>query len=192
MTGDLDSWLNDGVGDDVAKAQGQSAPAPEPVQPPVNPATKPAKPPSLKNIGIGRGGVIRNPNTKRVTLTGNTVTNPKPSKLPAKIVKEPTPEEDFKAEHPALAFPSVMTGMDLDTEKRPSNGAVEAPSQPPPAPPLSQPAQAAAHLSTPVSYESTLRQLLQLALDNGGTLHFGTAEFIVSIQITAPASRVQG
>jgi hypothetical protein len=163
MNEDLDAWLNADVANDVAKATGAS---PAPV---VNPQGK-----GLGKFGITRGGVIRNPNTKKVTMTSNPVATPKTTKIGmTKAVNAPTPEEDFKAEHPALAIPTVMTGMDMDTQKR--NGAVVS-SQPAPAP-------VAPGQPVPVTYQSTLKELLNLAVASGGILHFGTGEFVLSIQI---------
>jgi hypothetical protein len=161
MNEDLDAWLNADVANDVAKATSGS--------PVVNPQGK-----GLGKFGITRGGVIRNPNTKKVTMTSNPVATPKTTKIGmTKAVKAPTPEEDFKAEHPALAIPTVMTGMDMDTQKR--NGAVVS-SQPAPAP-------VAPEQPVPVTYGSTLKDLLNLAVAAGGMLHFATSEFVVSIQI---------
>jgi hypothetical protein len=164
MNEDLDAWLNADVANDVAKAS-----AGQPLVPVANDKAK-----GLGKFGITRGGVIRNPNTKKVTMTSNPVATPKTTKVGmTKAVKAPTPEEDFKAEHPALAIPTVMTGMDMDTVKR--NGA-EVSSQPAPAP-------VAPGQPVPVTYQSTLRDLLNLAVASGGILHFGTGEFVLSIQI---------
>jgi hypothetical protein len=139
-----------------------------------------------KTFGIGRGGVIRNPTTKKVTLTGNTVTNPKPSKLGlTKTANPPTLEEELEAEHPALAIPSIMTGMDMDTVK-PKNGA--ALGEAPDVPKAVKPAQTVqTGQPMPVTYDSTLGELLMLAYNSGGVLHFGTGEFVLSIQLTGPA-----
>lgn len=162
MNSDLDAWLNADVANDVAKAS--SHPGSEPAQPGAK---------GLAKFGITRGGVIRNPKTKKITLTSSSVVTQKP--LVTKTVKAPTPEEDFKAEHPHLAIPTVLTGMDMDAQK--SNGAATEAEAPAPA------AQA-----LPVTYDSTLKDLLLLAVASGGILHFGTGEFVLSIQIIkAPA-----
>jgi hypothetical protein len=184
MNGDLDAWLNADVESDVAKAEGQaslvpSAATPLPVQ---NPQAK-----GLGKFGITRGGVIRNPNTKKVTMLNNPVANPHPQKPPAmtKAVKAPTPEEELKAQNPGLAIPTIMTGMDMDTQKRNGRAAGEPNPVPAAAPQAGQP--------MPVTYQSTLKDLLLLAVASGGTLHFGTGEFVLSIQIIkAPGSTVQG
>jgi hypothetical protein len=192
---------------DVAKASGTPAePAPETTLTGyINPSagayvnhSAPAAPASQtprtaqtslqKTFGIGPGGVIRDPKTKKVTLTGNTVTNPKPSKLGlTKTTQPPTLEEELQAEHPALAIPSIMTGMDMDTVK-PKNGAASA--EPPPSVDVPKPVQTGQPM--PVTYESTLRELLMLAYNSGGVLHFGTGEFVLSIQLTAPALKSRG
>jgi hypothetical protein len=139
-------------------------------------------------MGITKGGVIRNPNTKRRTQTNNPVTNPR---APSKTVKAPTQEEDLRAENPALAFPTLMTGMDADAMK-PSNGAVE---QPPPAsapaPPPPAPAQVPGF-----NYQSTVAQLLERAIKNGGTYIFSnehiptaTSTFVIAIEVRPRASK---
>lgn len=141
-----------------------------------------APPPPVAKTGLpktfGRGGVIRNPTTKKVTMLKNPVTNPKPSKLGMTQVPPSTPEQELAAEHPALAIPSIMTGMDMDTVK-PTNGAA------PPPQPTTQGVQTGQPM--PVTYDSTLGELLRLAFNYGGTLNFGTDEFILSIRITTPA-----
>lgn len=170
MNEDIDAWLNADVAADVAKSTGipnLATPMPGPQPPVQNPGAK-----GLGKFGITRGGVIRNPNTKKVTLSSsNPVADPKlnPQLRKLKSAPTPTPEEDFKAEHPALAIPTVMTGMDMDTQKR--NGT------PPEASPVAQ------GQPVPVTYQSTLKDLLNLALASGGILHFGTGEFVLSIQI---------
>jgi hypothetical protein len=183
MNGDLDEWLQSDVAADVAKAKANEAALPTPQGP------RSAQTSLGKTFGIGRGGVIRNPNTKKVTLSGNTVANPKPSKLGlTKTANPPTPEEDLQAEHPALVIPSIMTGMDMDTVK-PRNGA--APAESPPSVDVPKaPVQTGQPM--PVTYNSTLRELLMLAYNSGGVLHFGTGEFVLSIQLTAPASKSPG
>lgn len=133
----------------------------------------------------GRGGIIRNPTTKKVTMLSNPVNNPKPSKLGmTQSVGAPTPEEELAAEHPALAIPSIMTGMDMDTVKK--NGTAPKP----------EPAPATQGVQTgqpmPVTYDSTLGELLRLAFNYGGTLNFGTGEFVLSIQLTVPAAKSLG
>lgn len=173
MNEELDAWLNADVAGDVAKSTGTpnlAVPMPG-EQPPANPNAK-----GLSKFGITRGGVIRNPNTKKVTVTNNPVASPKTQKpLVTKTVKAPTPQEDLAAEHPALAIPTVLTGMDMDTQK--SNGAATEAHAPAPS---TQP--------VPVTYDSTLKDLLLLAVASGGILHFGTGEFVLSIQILkAPA-----
>jgi hypothetical protein len=183
MNGDLDAWLQSDMAADVAKASGVP-PSPAPAAQTPRSAEKSLQ----KTFGIGRGGVIRNPATKKVTVTGNTVTNPKPSKLGlTKTAQPPTPEEDLAAEHPALAIPSIMTGMDMDTGK-PKNGA--APAEPQDVPKVVKPVQTGQPM--PVTYDSTLRELLMLAFNSGGILHFGTGEFVLSIQLTTPAAKSQG
>lgn len=182
---DLDAWLQSDVAADVAKATGipnLATPMPGP-QPPADKSLQ-------KTFGIGRGGVIRNPNTKKVTVTGNTVTNPKPSKIAmTKSATAPTPEEELAAEHPALAIPSIMTGMDMDTAKT-KNGAPPAEPHSVDAPNVVKPIQTGQPM--PVTYESTLRELLMLAYNSGGVLHFGTGEFVLSIQLTAQGPRSPG
>lgn len=174
MNGELDAWLNADVAADVAKAEGRASSVPSAAPSPavVDPGAK-----GLAKFGIGRGGIIRNPNTKKVTMTSNPVAdpqlNPQLRKLNVKSAPVPTPEEDFKAEHPALAIPTVMTGMDMDTVKR--NGRVTETTLPP--------APVATGQAVPVTYDSTLKDLLNLAVATGGKLHFGTGEFVLSIQI---------
>lgn len=186
MNGDLDAWLNADVASDVAKAEGQasSVPSAAPVAPVQDPKAK-----GLAKFGITRGGVIRNPTTKKVTMLSNPVANPKPpmNKAPAmtKGVKAPTPEEELRAQNPGLAIPTIMTGMDMDTQKR--NGKADSAKEEP------VPASATHSEPVPVTYQSTLKDLLLLAVASGGTLHFGTGEFVLSIQITqAPGSKFQG
>jgi hypothetical protein len=179
---DLDKWLNEGLSESVAKAEAELTPVP--AAPPSPPAVSPKGPRTLSSMGITKGGVIRNPNTKRRSQTSNPVTNPRP---PSKTVKAPTQEEDLRAENPALAFPSLMTGMDVDAMKS-SNGAVE---QPPPPPQAPAPAAA-----PPLTYQSTVAQLLERAIKNGGTYHFSnehvpsaTSTFVISIEVRPRASR---
>lgn len=53
--------------------------------PPLANPTSLAEPGSLSSLGITRGGVIRNPSTKRVTQLDNPITNPRPRKDPPRI-----------------------------------------------------------------------------------------------------------
>ena len=128
--------------------------------------------------GIGRGGVIRNPNTKRRTQLNNPLTNPrKPSN--GKSAPTPTPEEDFLAEHPALAMPSVMTTMDVNARK------------PAPAPTAAvedvQQVVADPDAEQPLSYETTLGQLLARAIKRGGSFRFQNPVFKIEItKLKAP------
>jgi hypothetical protein len=139
-------------------------------------------------MGITKGGVIRNSNTKRRTQASNPITNPR---APSKTVKAPTPEEDLRAGNPALAFPSLMTGMDVDAMK-PSNGTVEqpapsAPVAPPPVPP---------QVRAGFNYQSTVAQLLERAIKNGGTYIFSnehipsaSSTFVIAVEVRPRASR---
>jgi len=172
MNDDLEKWLNEGLKESVeAAAQADAAPT-QPVAPQTNGEVK--KTPSLAKQGINvKGGVIRNPNTKRRTQLNNPLTNPR---RPSKNV--PTEEEDKRAEligqHPGLAIPSIMTGMDSDTRKEP-----EQPTE------VQQAAGEAPMAPAQLSYDTTLRELLQRALRAGGTMHWGNSRFVISIQVSA-------
>jgi hypothetical protein len=207
---ELDNWLNEGLSESVAKAEAglrpPAQPAPEttltgyidpaagtyinPSAPAPPAAAGPQGPKSLSSMGITKGGVIRNPNTKRRTQTNNPVTNPR---APSKTVKAPTPEEDLRADNPALAFPTLMTGMDVDAMK-PRNGAVE---QPPPAPASAAPPPAPPPpVPSGFNYQSTVAQLLERAIKNGGTYIFSnehiptaTSTFVIAVEVRPRASK---
>jgi hypothetical protein len=183
---ELDNWLNEGLSESVAKAEAALTP-PTAAAPPPPAAPGPRgglKP--LSTMGITKGGVIRNPNTKRRTQTNNPVTNPR---APSKTVNAPTPEEDLRADNPALAFPTLMTGMDVDAMK-PRNGAVEQPPPAPAAPP------AAPQVPSGFNYQSTVAQLLERAIKNGGTYIFSnehiptaTSTFVIAVEVRPRASK---
>jgi hypothetical protein len=159
MPNDLDDWLND-----------LSPPAEENKPPSLlempNPEIKKSAP--LATGKLGRGGVIRNSTTKRVSQTNNPVNTPKPPSRQGKGGTEPTPEQEARALNPALAFPSVLIGMDVDVDKRVAESA----------PKLTE---------TPgFSYSTTIGQLLQQAHQSGGKIDVGNEIFQLSIQIKNP------
>jgi hypothetical protein len=194
MSGDIDKWLNAGVADELAAARavsnGQppapvtsSSPSPAPSSP-----SSPNKPPSLANRGVNiRGGVIRNETTKIRSQVQNPVTNPRPSPdqrtLKGKNIPPPDPVSEFKAANPALAVPSVFTGMDIDLNKKvsPAPAPVQEKLVSSVAPPLTA---AAAPAGTVVSFDTTVRQLVELAQGQpNGTLHIATGRFVLSVGI---------
>jgi len=166
-----DDYLNASVAEDVAKAAAQAASAPAAASSTIasngQPAAGPkAKTPSLSTLGIGRGGVIRNNSTVRRSQTSNPVTNPRPAPKVAfsagvKSGSEPTPEEEAAALNPALAFPSMLTGMDNATQVT-ELGAAEQPQ---------------------VTHASTLAELILLAQKLGGNLSLRTSRFVLSVQV---------
>jgi hypothetical protein len=155
---EFEVWLNDGLAESVASAEA-AASAPAAVPPPA-PAPK-----SLSNMGIGRGGVIRDPKTVRRSELRNPVANPKAPKL-GKSVPPTTPESDLRSENPALAIPSMMPSMDMDYRDKPAPSSNGAPTP------------------EPLSYGTTLAELLNRAKERGGKYHVGNRNFILSIELT--------
>jgi hypothetical protein len=195
MSSDIDRWLNEGLKESVARETGTNGvtdPPPSPVQPSAQaqapgPPTKAPK--SLSTLGIGRGGVIRNKTTKILTQPDNPVTNPRPSRdqrtTNAKSVPPPDPLSELAATNPALAVPSMFTGMDIDVSKKPQPRPAPAQEKvitdaPPPLPPV--PAQAAPRQG--FSFTTTIRELLEEAVRQR-TLEFNieTERYVISIAV---------
>jgi hypothetical protein len=145
---DLDDWLND---------PGTPAASPARQSEPVAPAKG----------KLGRGGTITNPATKRVVQTSNPLTNPKPSSKQGKG-RAPTPEEELRAQNPALAFPSVLNSMDLDVDKR----TLETEPEPEPQ-----------RASLGLGYNATIAQLIDHAKRKGGYAEIGNELFKITVQI---------
>jgi len=151
---------------------GAKAPSPAPEE-----QTKGPK--SLSKQGIGRGGIIRNPTTKRRQQLNNPVTNPKPPSTSGGSVPASTPDQELKASNPALAFPSVMTGMDMDMRRAETAKPQEV--EAPPAPP--QKAWAPPPEADDIPMTTTLVELLVRAAKLDGKYHVGKPEFVVTVQI---------
>lgn len=168
MNPDLERWLNEGLAEAVAGVP----------EPPPAPAAAQGPKRNTKH-----GGVVRSTTTR--VLSGqiaNPVANPKaPAQAarPVKTVAPPTPEEELKAENPALAIPSMMTGMDYDSRKngaRPNpNSFVE--SAPNPTPEVAE---------APLSWATTLKDLYDRTVRRGGLYHVGNSMVVVSVQKLKP------
>lgn len=180
MNDELERWLNEGLKESVEAAAHEQEPLPEPTAAAPQTNGEVHKVVSLSKQGIGRGGVIRNPNTKRRTQLNNPVADPRPAKSPNRPANAPTPESDAHAEligkAPALAVPSIMTGMDVNTEK-PVEQPTEIVHQVKEDPNKSEP--------VPISYDMTLREVLQRTIKAGGTMQWGNSRWVISVQVTA-------
>jgi hypothetical protein len=133
---------------------------------PPKPQAPPAKPKSLASMGISRGGVVRNASTVHRTQLDNPINNPRPSQS---VKASAIDQNDLP---PEFAVPgTIMTTMDADLEQRAKDRIQQA----------SSPASPAAG----ISMASTLAQLLQGAVNNGGTLRLANPRFVVEITITA-------
>jgi hypothetical protein len=152
MSEELEDWIN--------KALEDAAPT---MQPQV---TVPKGQVAAKSFG--RGGIIRNPNTKRrVQTSPNQITDPRrPITSNGRAAPVPTKEEDFLAENPVLAMPSVLTDMDVNARNPDPPKVQEAPSE---------------DAEQPLSYETTLGQLLNRAIKRGGTFKFQNPVFKIEI-----------
>lgn len=196
--GDIDKWLFDGVAEELAAARainnGQPpAPAAAPSPPATSPTkapTSPSKVPSLATRGIGRGGVIRNQSTKIRTQGDNPVTNPRPSHDPKAVGAKAIPTDaqaEAKASNPALAAPSLFTGMDIDMVKKgtPAPAPVQERIFSSVAPPL-----AASSTDTVVPnddvvrFDTTVRQLIEIAQRQPKKMvHVSTSRFVLSLEL---------
>jgi hypothetical protein len=198
MSENIDDWLSEGLGTPAPAAPATpAAPAPRPRTPPPPTSalfatarpTAPAKPvaPSpaqrIPTPSRGKGGLIRNQSTKVVTQTSNPVTNPRRPK--GRVMDAPTAEEELRAENPAVAIPTLMTGMDVDANK-PKQAPVQQQ-----LPPAAQPVQRV------VTGETTLKQMVEWAAENGGSWNIGNNNFVCTIrirntQVIPPASGSEG
>lgn len=212
MSSNIDDWINEGVEEAVAQVAGPPpAPAPQPVAPrtpayspslltptkPTRPITPVATSPtqvaqspsrgSAPNRVRNRGGVITNPATKIITQTSNPITNPRrpTGQLRGKTVEAlPADQEEvqeFMARNPGVVVPSLLMGMDVNATKPPAP--VAAPVLQAPQQPAQQPSP-----GQPVSFDSTLRQLLELALQNGGSWNIAHSKFVVTVKILTPTT----
>lgn len=177
----LDDWLEEGL-ENAVHPTPVPAPKPESRFPTVpsgvgvkkeQPQAAAAdKPKTLADMGITRGGVVRNPSTVVRTQLENPVTNARPN---AKVAKPSV--LDSADLPPEFGVPgTLMTSMDADLEQRAKDriNAVTLPKVPEPA-----------NNRKPISFESTLKELLAAAISNEGTLRLATANFVIEIQITA-------
>jgi hypothetical protein len=149
---EFEDWLEQGLDESLAKAKGVPEPAPAAAP------EAPKKPKSLSSLGIGKGGIIRNPNTKRRTMTDNPVANPQKRK--PTTPEEPTEEDELKANNPALAIPTMLTGMDLNTK----NGTPE------PEP-------------IRVLFSTTVGELIQMAREHGGNISVANKTCTLEVQL---------
>jgi hypothetical protein len=170
---DIEKWLNEGLAEAVAGIQSV---------PPVAKQAPPALPQPTVKGKSSHGGVVRKTTTR--VLSGqlnNPVANPKTSDRaaqPVKTVANPTPAEELSAENPALAIPTIMTGMDHGphVNGRPnSNAFVE--STPNPRPEV---------MEAPLSWATTMKDLFDRAVRRGGLYHVGNSMFVLSIQRLKP------
>jgi hypothetical protein len=170
---DIERWLNEGLAEAVAGI---------PSTPPAAKQMPPALPQPTVKSKASHGGVVRNTTTR--VLSGevnNPVANPKTSDraaTPVKTVANPTPAEELNAENPALAIPTIMTGMDHGPHAngRPNpNAFVE--SMPNPRPEVHE---------APLSWATTLKDLFDRAVRRGGIYHVGNSLFVLSIQRLKP------
>jgi hypothetical protein len=173
----FDDWLNEGLEESVRKAK-EAPPrtvfptGPTGVGVPAKPEAPPAKPKSLQTLGIGRGGVVRNASTVARSQLNNPVANPKRSVKSSILDKaDLTPE---------FGVPPLMSGMDANFEERAkekAQGVLPAP----PAPVQDEPPP-----QKMTTMRSTLRELIESARTNGGTLKIGTRQFSLEIEIYEP------
>jgi hypothetical protein len=183
MSSNLDDWLSEGLSAAPApqppKAAAPAPPTPKPrTPPPPNsvlfgtarnaPQAPPASPGqrSIPTPPRGKGGLIRNESTKIRSQISNPVTNPKKPK--GRVVAAPTADEELRAEHPELAVPTLMTGMDVDANKpKQSQAPQETPQKP----------------QRVVTGETTLKQMVEWAAENGGKWNIGNNNFVCTIAI---------
>lgn len=159
-----EDWVNAGLAEAVAESVAKANKVTN-VAPDLSPSPSPAPSKSLSTIGVNvRGGVIRNPTTKIKTQTDNPVANPRPSRdqrsiAGAKTVPAPDPLSELKASNPALAAPSLFTGMDVDVGRRTQPSSTIAA----PPPPRQAPTPAPAMKEFQPTLDTTIRQLLEQA-----------------------------
>ncbi len=200
----IDDFLEEGLEIAVAHANGVPIPAPTVVHPPttelfaptkrpeppisvLGPPTQPAPTPIPRSLPPNRvrnrGGVIRNPSPKITVQTSNPITNPKrssSSQSRGKVIEPLSTEEEamqeFRAQNPGVSVPTLMTGMDVNAAKPKS--ATQVQQSQPEKPSTQQPGQ-----PKPLGYETTLRQIIQMALDNGGAYNVGNSRFVLTVKI---------
>lgn len=192
-----EDWVNAGLAEAVAASVAKAAGATVKV---TNPAPNLSPSPtqggkSLSTIGVNvRGGVIRNQSTKITTQTDNPLTNPRPSRdqraavAGAKTVPAPDPLSELKASNPALAAPSLFTGMDVDVGRKTQPSSTIAA----PPPPRQGPTPAPAMKEFQPTMDTTIRQLLEQArLQADGIYNVvSDGRFVIKTTLVTQASRV--
>jgi hypothetical protein len=184
-----DDWLEEGLEQALKSPPLVSSPPPKSGNAMLNkepPATSAQKQPkSLKDMGIGKGGIVRNPTTVHRTQLDNPLTNPRPNvPLSPGVKSRNSSVLDQQDLPPEFGIPgTILTGMDADLEKN----AIAKASQPVSAldsaytkPPAPAPANPASNLSM----QSTLGDLLSAAMSNNGTLLIQTPRFVLEVTIT--------
>jgi len=159
---DIENWLNQAVEESFAEHARDRQPQPAVVAP--------GPPNTVKALG-NKGGIVRNASTKVVSQLNNPVANPKRPGDP-RAVKTPTAEEEFRASNPGTVIPSMMTGMDVDASSDPMHGPKMSSDQ---------------HRNSdepPLSWSTTLAELLQRAERRGGVYQIGHPAFVLSIKKT--------
>lgn len=115
---------------------------------------------SLASMGITRGGVVRNASTVHRTVLNNPAARVnRPSAQPQQT--KPSDVLDSADLTPEFGSPTLVTGMDIDLEKR-----------------------AAARVAVAgITMDSTLKELLEHAMQNNGSLRLGANHFALEIRI---------
>jgi hypothetical protein len=147
------------------------------------PASSPQKPKSLAELGISRGGIVRNPSTVHRTQLNNPVANPRTkASLPPDVKNTVFDQKDLP---PTLGVPgTIMTGMDADLERNTQEriqkvmqpvSALDSAYEKPPAPVLTV---------KDLTLQSAIADLLRVAMNNSGTLLLQTPKFVIEVTIT--------
>lgn len=206
-----DDWVNAGLAEAVAASVAKARTSSVPNQPssdrtitesPMSTQTSPSVaqtlptkgPRSLSALGVDvKGGVIRNKSTKIKTYADNPVANPRPSpdqrQLRGKAVPAPDPLSDLKASNPALAAPTLFTGMDVDVNRKTQARPTEVP------PPAHQaPAPAPAMQEFQPTMDTTIRQLLEQARLRPDKIYSVTSDgrFMIKTTLLSPGSTAPG
>lgn len=176
-TEDLENWLNEGLEESVKKAA-QAPPrtvfptVPSGIGVPPKPAAPAPKPKTLQSLGIGRGGVVRNASTVARTHLNNPVANPKQPTAVSSILDQADLTPEF-------GVPTLLSGMDANLEER----AKEKAQQILPAAPVEREPAPTEKMAT---YNSTLRDLLDIARTNHGILRISVQQFSLEIELHQP------